>query len=158
MKQLTFHYVTSSNPGAELIRWKTDSEFSHVEVLTDDGASYVGALLKGGVAIRPLDYQVWPLELFVTIEVTDAQHQDFWAYVLSKIGETYDTLGIVAEALGNNWHQKGELFCSEFMGTAVIQGTPPIRRVAKELNKLTPEEHRLIMTDVCATERRVSHE
>lgn len=143
MKEITFQFVTGKEAASELIRWKTDSEISHVNVVTPEG-KLLGALMNGGIQVREANYDHWTLQILVTIPVTDEQYDEFWKYALSQVGGKYDSKGIMGIALGNNMHDPKESFCSEYMTKCINAGK--VFRIAKDPSKIDPETLRLLVT------------
>jgi hypothetical protein len=151
-KTITWQFSTGDDAESALIRWKNDSEISHVDVITQNG-DLLGARFKGGVLVRKPDYAKFLLRILVTIPVTDEQYSLFWDFVTSKIGQKYDTQSIIGIALGNNQSQPGTEDCSELQSDGVKAGV--IFQIAKASYKIDPETFRLLVTAVpLATEVR----
>jgi len=154
MKSITFQFVHGTGLGSRLIEWKGDSEVSHVNVVTPDG-QLLGALLNGGVKVRPRDYEKFALQILVTIPVSDEQYDAFWKDAESHIGEQYDCAGIVGIALGTNIKDAGEDFCSEWPCKSLTAAG--IVRIAKDPSKIDPETLRLLVTAIPgAVEQRIT--
>lgn len=152
-KQITWQFVTGNSAASELIRWKTDSEISHVNVVTPDG-KLLGALQDGGVEVRDFNYDHFSLQILVTLTVTDEQYAKFWQYANSKVGTKYDSKGILGITLGNNDHDSNKVFCSEYQSDGIVFAE--IFRIAKATSKIDPETLRLLlMAQPGATEQRI---
>ena len=152
---ITWQFVTTSDEVSALIRWKTDSEISHVNAVTPEG-KLLGALLDGGLQEREPNYGNFTLQILVTVPVTDEQAARFWQCLRSRIGEHYNCLGIVGIALGNNLTGSGHEFCSQAQSDAIIFA--PIFRIAKDPSKIDPETLRLLlMAQPGATEKRIEN-
>lgn len=153
MKNLIFQFSTGDSKLSELIRWKTDSEISHVDVVTPEG-KLLGAHIDDGVRVREPNYMQFTLRIRVTIPVSDAQYIAFWAFVNSKVGSTYDRAGILGIALGGNLAAPGDFFCSELQACAVRAAA--IVHIAKDPSKVDPEMLRVVLTAIpYATEQRI---
>lgn len=153
MKELTWQFVSGKGEISELIRWKTDSEISHVNVVTPEG-NLLGALMEGGVEIRKPDYDKFTLQILVTLPVTDEQYEAFWQYAYSKVGTKYDKKAILGITFGDNRNDPNKVFCSEYQAAGIIAAN--IFRIAKDPSKIDPEVLRLmIMTQPGVTEKRI---
>lgn len=153
MKSLTWQFSTGDSTISKAIRWKTDSEISHVDVVTPEGR-LLGAHINDGVLVRELDYMAFDLRIRVTVPVGDEQFEKFWASVNSKIGEKYDKAGIAGIALGDNLAGPGTVFCSELQAQGIKDAG--IIWIAKDSSKIDPETLRLLVTAIPgATEKRI---
>lgn len=102
---------------------------SHVEALSQDGLTYVGAHIDGGILARPVGYDADKLltlpdgsksERIVSLPGTDAQEAAFYAFVQSKIGSPYDWKSIISfMAPDINLHDFAHIICSAFMAAAL---------------------------------------
>jgi hypothetical protein len=154
MKTITWQFSTGDSRISTLIRWKTDSEISHVDVVTPEG-KLLGAHIEGGVQVREPDYMQFKLRIQVSIVVTDQQYAAFFAFVNSMVGRSYDSAGIVGIALGENICAPGEVFCSELQTRGIEAAT--IVHIAKDPSKVDPEMLRVVLTAIPgATEKRIS--
>jgi hypothetical protein len=153
MKTITFQFVTEDSDLSALIRWKTDSEISHVNLCTPDGFLQ-GALLEGGIQKRPANYSTFTLQLFVTIPCTDEQYDTFWSYANGRVGEHYNKAGIVGIALGKSITNPADSFCSEYASECIMAAG--IFNIAKDVTKVDPELLRMmLMSQAGATETRI---
>lgn len=102
---------------------------SHVEALSLDGLTYVGAHIDGGILARPVGYDADKLltlpdgtksERIVSLPCTDEQEAAFYAFVHSKIGAAYDWKSIISfMAPDINLHDFAHIICSAFMAAAL---------------------------------------
>jgi hypothetical protein len=95
---------------------------SHVEAVSQDGQSYIGQHLNGGMQARPVGYDAATLqaEKFVDLPVSVSEEAVFYAFINSKIGQPYDwksILSFVDPAL--NLHEFNHLICSAMMTAAL---------------------------------------
>jgi hypothetical protein len=98
---------------------------SHTEALTQDGKSYIGARLDGGVQQKPVGYDDGQIEALaeggwcdrlIEVPSTPQQELDFYTFVNSKIGEPYDWKAILGfEAPDFHTHLLDHVICSAFM-------------------------------------------
>lgn len=154
MKTITFQFVRGESLVSHLIEWKGDSEISHVNVVTPEG-KLLGALIADGVKVRDLNYAKLELQILVIVPVTDAQYEEFWASVNSRLGEQYDKAGIVGIATGENISGPGTMFCSELQAKAIQDAQ--IIWIAKDASKIDPETLRLLVTAIPgAKEERIT--
>lgn len=96
------------------IRQVTFSEFSHVEMLSSDEQSWIGAHAGTGVEARPLNYCKPSFERRYAIPVTDGQFEAGQAYMRSKIGTPYNYSDIAGLLFHRNITTKGRAICSQF--------------------------------------------
>ena len=91
---------------------------SHVECVSQDGASYIGQHFDGGMQARPAGYDAATLlhEAFVDLPCTPDQEAAFYAYVHSRIGAPYDWQSILS-FIDPAWnlHALMHLICSAEM-------------------------------------------
>ena len=153
MKTITMQFVTEDCVDSAMIRWKTDSEISHVNLLTED-CWLQGALMEGGIQKRPRNYAKFSLELLVTIPVTDEQYDTFWTYANSRVGYNYNKAGILGVALGKSITNPADSFCSEYASECIMAAG--IFNIAKDVTKVDPELLRMmLMSQNGATEERI---
>lgn len=130
---IRLRFVTCTDTTSEVIRFQGGVSMpftpSHVEALSQDGQSYIGQHIDGGMQARPLDYnaaQVMTLpdgrkaDIIVELPCTPEQEAAFYAYVHDKIGMPYDwvsILGFVATEM--HLHTAGSLICSAIMSAAI---------------------------------------
>jgi hypothetical protein len=87
---------------------------SHVETVSEDGASYIGAHISGGIQARPVGYDKDETahELFLTLVASSEQDRLFWDFMVSKIGEPYDWHAIVGFVIPEHFHTVDTAICS----------------------------------------------
>lgn len=92
---------------------------SHVELVTPNG--YLGALLDGGVAIRPVGYDkgTFSRELFVDVP---GDNDLATKYAMSKVGRPYDWAALLDYTLPLNLHLAGDYICSALMAATLLSG------------------------------------
>jgi hypothetical protein len=92
---------------------------SHVEAVSQDGTSYIGAHLDGGIQARPLDYDKGTFAHDLIIDLGTDNDIAAFDYINSKIGTPYDWTSIADFVLPVNWHAQNHLICSAFMALAL---------------------------------------
>lgn len=124
---ITIRFVACSGAASEAIiaREQICMPFtpSHVECVTPEG-KYAGQHINGGMLAREPGYDKAELlhELFVAIDVSQAQADAFYSYVAASIGEPYDWKAIVDFALPLDLHQANHSICSAKMTLALRKG------------------------------------
>lgn len=98
---------------------------SHVEAVSRDGKSYVGAHIEDGIRSRPIGYDAATMTHELILDLRDAPgivplgDAVFHDYTEAHIGEPYDWKSIIDFALPENEHQKDHAICSAFMVLAL---------------------------------------
>jgi hypothetical protein len=130
---ITLRFVTGNDFLSRLIRSQAGVSMpftpSHVEALSPDRRSYIGAHFDGGVAARPIGYDSDQLmvlpdgsrsERLIELPVIDSQEKAFNAFVQSKLGERYDWKAIVGFIESDvHQHEFDHIICSAFMTAAL---------------------------------------
>jgi hypothetical protein len=114
MTDFKLRFITAPGFVSWSIRQVTFSEFSHVEMLSSSGQSWIGAHAGTGVEARPLNYCVPTFERRYAIPVTDEQFAAGQAYMRSKIGTPYNYADIAGLLLHRNITTRGRAICSQF--------------------------------------------
>lgn len=87
---------------------------SHVEMLSRDGAHYIGAHIEDGIQARPIGYDAGQFKAELLLDLGPEGDDAAFAYMESKIGTPYDWTSIIDFLLPINWHQYNHLICSAF--------------------------------------------
>jgi hypothetical protein len=123
---IALRFMTSNDAFAAVIRLQGGICMpftpSHVECVSQDGKSYIGQRIDGGMQARPIGYDAATTlhEMIVELSSSDAEDAAFFAFVNAKIGQPYDwesILSFVDPAL--NLHQINHLICSAMMTAAL---------------------------------------
>lgn len=87
---------------------------SHVETLSEDGKSYIGAHIRGGIQARPIGYDKADTvhELLLTLAAAPAQDRIFWDYMKASIGEHYDWTAVFGFIIPEHFHKVNTAICS----------------------------------------------
>lgn len=94
---------------------------SHVETLSEDGLTYIGAHISGGIQSRPVGYDKADTlhELLLPLAATPAQDRIFWDFMTSKIGEPYDWHAIIGFLIPAHEHTVNTAICSAVSALAL---------------------------------------
>jgi hypothetical protein len=126
---IMLRFVTGNDLVSRLIRMQAGVSMpftpSHVEALSSDGKAYIGAHFNGGVAARPIGYDIDQLmtladgsrsERLIGLPATDQEETAFHTFVQSKIGEPYDWKAIAGFLEPDvHQHELDHIICSAFM-------------------------------------------
>lgn len=153
---IKLRFVTCTDTTSEFIRYQAGTSMpftpSHTEALSQDGKSYIGQHMTGGMQSRPVGYdaaQVMTLpdgrkaDIIVGLPCTSDQEAAFYAYVQAKINMPYDWVSILGFVLTEvHLHTVGSLICSAIMTAALrTKGceyfpkplTKPFHRISPDL-------------------------
>lgn len=155
MGMIRLRFVTGSDFSSKLIRFQAGISMpftpSHTEALSQDGKSYIGAHIDGGILRRPVGYDADTLmtlpdgsksERTVSIPCTPEQEAAFYAFVEKHVGEPYDWKGILGFiATEVHLHDVGTIFCSAFMcGGLRVKGCEIFRwPMTKPFHHISPD-------------------
>jgi hypothetical protein len=129
MGKITLRFVTGSDELSAMIRFQAGLSMpftpSHCEAVSQDGKTWIGQHLVGGMLARPAGYDAAELmtlpdgtksQKFVVLPCTDEQETAFYAHVNVRIGAPYDWKSIVS-FIDPAWnlHEKNHLICSAEM-------------------------------------------
>ena len=142
---ISFQFSTTNDPLSKMIRDKTHSKFSHVDIVTSEGlllGSQYSEPDGDGVRIRQPNYQNFSFKEIVTITATTEQHDAFWRFLYNQVGKPYDTESIIDIGIGidlfhRNWRDDDSWFCSELAAAGVE--TSGILVFKKDLNWIDPQ-------------------
>ncbi len=99
------------------------AKWTHVEARSVNG--YIGAMLIGGVQERAFAYDAGAFEheVFVSLEMTEAQGAAFFAFLRDKIGQAYDPIAVLyffGLFADRNWEDPTQWECTELIAAALI--------------------------------------
>jgi hypothetical protein len=115
MANFRLRFITEAGFVSWAIRQVTFSEFSHAELLSSDGLSWIGAHAGLGVQARRFDYCSPTFERRYSIPVDQEQFDAGQAYARSKIGTPYNYADIAGLLFHRNASTKGRSICSQFV-------------------------------------------
>lgn len=143
---VTLRFVQGSELTSKLIELRETIALpitpSHVELVVPEG--YLGALLNGGVKVRPVGYDkgTYSQEAFIDVKCdVDAAI----AYARSKVGRSYDWAAILDYIVPVNFNIPGDFICSALMTSTLISGKA-IRAIAAPTYLVSPRDLLLIVS------------
>ena len=115
---ITLQFVAGGHAHDVLIQYFTHGWATHVDIvwppnMPGNSERLFGARIKGGVAVRALDYENFSKVARVTLPTSAEQDERFFAFCKAQMGKPYDTAAIMAFATGRNWRAENHWFCSE---------------------------------------------
>lgn len=130
---IRLRFVTCTDAISAMIRAQGGTAMpftpSHVESLSQDGKSYIGQHMSGGMQSRTVGYdadQVMTLpdgrkaDIIVPLPCTPEQEAAYYAFVHDKIGQPYDWISILGFVLTEvHLHTVGSLICSAVTAAAI---------------------------------------
>jgi hypothetical protein len=118
MIRLRFSTTNSLIPSA-VIRWRTDSDQSHVEFINEAGCTLGSrwSLRKSdnGVRVRPPSSTTHQKRV---LEATFVGIENAYTKGINLVGTPYNLKGIFGIAVSKDWTDQGELDCSNFVFVA----------------------------------------
>jgi hypothetical protein len=138
VNKIVVRFSTNQLLISRLVRWRTNSQWSHVDLVLSDIDTRVTALPFEGSIVRPIPLQCYPPVYFDVVRwVSDEVLSEikFWAAVES--GMRYDFLGAAALGIDRQWELTGCWYCSELVAE-ILMRVGVIPRV--HLPQLTPQD------------------
>lgn len=98
-----------------LVRWWTDSPYSHVELVFSDGMCGSSSFEDGGVRLKHIEMspEKWDI---IEIEGAELAARNWF---MIHYGQAYDALGLFGFVWRRGTHSKGKWFCSEAVAAAL---------------------------------------
>lgn len=142
---IKLQFSTDDEPHSVLICAFEHGDFSHVDVVLDDGrllGARVDALgaPAAGVQIRAADYKEFSAKKIVTLGANEGQTAKFLDFLHQQIGKPYDLKGIIGFVIGRDWRSPNSWFCSELVGAALEDAGVFKFDLSVKENKLTPAD------------------
>lgn len=139
-------FVEDTAVSSRLIEAREDTTYplipSHTELVLPEG--YLGALLSGGVQVRPVGYdRGFSKELFVDVPCDAACAE---AYARSKIGSRYDWVSILDFVVPLALHTPGSFICSALMVQTLTSGAAFAGSLAKPAYLISPADLLLVLS------------
>lgn len=100
-------------PLSFLIRWKTNSIYSHAAILLPDGETIIESWQ--GVGVRKKVITDWEGIDSYDVDLTNEQTIGIIKYLENKVGLKYDYLGALGIALNKPYQKKSRYFCFELV-------------------------------------------
>jgi hypothetical protein len=146
--KIRLHLCTTDSPVSAVVRWLTDSDFSHIEFVVDENTpqdlakgrvGYLGALGHGGWQLRELNYDHWSREAILeTDDLPDAVARRIWESAFSKVGAQYDWTALIGLGISRDWRNPNQWFCSEGVEDCFIYGGYPLLANREPVDRVTP--------------------
>jgi uncharacterized protein YycO len=117
-----------------MVTW---SEYSHVDIMLDDGL-LIGAIAGEGVVIQPLWHRLDIASKAVVMDLPVASMGDAIRFAKSQVGKPYDWLGVFGIGLHRDWQEVDKWSCAELVAmVASVAGQKPFD--SKFHNRITPQ-------------------
>lgn len=100
-------------PLSFLIRWKTNSIYSHAAILLPDGETIIESWQGAGVRKKVITD--WEGIDSYDVDLTNEQAIGIIKYLENKVGLKYDYLGVLGIALNKPYQKKSRYFCFELV-------------------------------------------
>jgi uncharacterized protein YycO len=137
---VTIQLVTEDSFASKLIRYFTNSEFSHVDLVMPDGG-LLGARLDGGVQIRPDNYAKFTKLARFNIDLPADTAAKLFIFATAQVGKKYDSSGIINFFTQNrNWREDDSWFCSELIAAAFEHAGYPLFNPFVVAERITPRD------------------
>jgi len=140
---ITLQFVADSSVIDPVIKWYAHGWATHCDAVVhdNDGAEkLLGARIKGGVAIRPLDYKKFERVERVTLPGSVGQEEFFYNFLMEQIGKPYDETAILGFVFDRDWRAPEHWICSELLAVALEHcgffGHP----LASQASRITPPD------------------
>lgn len=128
--KIAFYKGKSGNLYDRLVCATTLSEYSHVELVLDDGLSYSSSHRDNGVRSKHIEFDdKW--DIFSLINNYDQNAIRYW-FLLNK-DTKYDYRGAISSALHIDWSYKDKNYCSKV--AALMLGITPERQTPGSLHR-----------------------
>lgn len=144
---IRLQFVGAGDLGSDAIKWFTQGEVSHVDIVLSDGR-LLGSRddiingIKKGVQIRPPGYANWKIVVPVSLPCPQDMEKNFYQFAMAEIGKPYDEMGIAAfvfgSIIGRDWRDDSAWFCSEYVGAMLEKCGYFATPLATPTNKLAP--------------------
>jgi hypothetical protein len=144
MASITLQFVEDSTIVDPVIKWYSHGWATHVDTVIydqdDNQEKLLGARMKGGVSIRPLNYNKFKRIERVTLPVTQRQYDAYHDFLFAQIGKPYDDTAILGFAFGRDWRADGHWMCSEMESSALEHCKFFPFPLAQPANRITPTD------------------
>lgn len=149
MPKVQWRIVGNNDVESDLIKWKAGGKVSHIEFIipgTDGKIQTIGARLEGGVAVRPINYSTFAIDLRFSSIVTDEQHSKLMSFLLLQVGKPYGVTEIIDISRNDSdvyWKDFSSWICSKLWIVAMIEAgiLPDISGVlGNDINLTTPTD------------------
>lgn len=137
-----YQFVRADEFASNMIAYYSDGDFSHVDLVLDDGR-LLGARMDSvggagpGVQIRTPDYVSWSKKVVIDVPCTAEQKIAALNFAMKQIGLPYDQEAILAFVAARDWRKPDSWFCSE-LGAAIGETGALWPALYSPANKITP--------------------
>ena len=107
--------------GSWLIRMITWSEYSHVDLVLDDGL-LIGAIAGDGVVLSKVSERAVMSSKMVLMEIPVKDMPASEAFAIGQLGKQYDWLGVIGIGLKRNWQEDDKWSCAELVASILAAG------------------------------------
>lgn len=145
MSKVSWRLVSETDAESSVIKFVERGTVSHIEFLITNADSTVvtlGARADGGVAIRPLNYAKFALDIRYSTEVTQDKFGKLNSFLTTQLGKPYDDVDILAIGFDQvrDWQDDKAWICSE-LWTAAMLYAGIIGDVTRcKVNLVTPQD------------------
>ena len=115
-------FANSNTIGSKVIRWKTNSKWSHVGVVDKKRNIVFEAIWPDGVVQTPLEKVKARSSEWEFRELPVEDYSAAIAYLIAQLGKPYDTFGVLGLGFNRNWQDDKKWWCSEYTAMAALQG------------------------------------
>lgn len=122
MKIQVAFYKGEGNFFNKVVRWWTDSIYSHAEIILPDGYTWVGIspFIKSKVAERKKIMFIHKEWDFIDLDITENQYNIIMEFIEDTKGQGYDWIGmLLSQFLPCKIKHKKRWYCSEWISYAL---------------------------------------
>lgn len=112
-------FSTSPDKLSTIIRLTTWSEWSHCELMRDDGL-LLGADYPQGVDYFSFENRLRLATKWAIAEVAGANEARVWAFAREQLGKPYDLRGALGIPFRSNWNDPARWWCSELVAASFL--------------------------------------
>lgn len=117
-----------------MVTW---SEYSHVDVIFDDGY-LIGAVAPNGVVYETLSHRLQMASKAVMMDLPVKSPEDALRFLHDQLAKPYDWLGVLGIGLHRNWQEDDRWSCAELVAKAAsVAGQKPFDE--KFYHRITPQ-------------------
>jgi hypothetical protein len=132
--KIAFYHAKHGTLQDKLIAFFTKGEFSHVEIVFEDGTAYSSSPRDGGVRAKNIhfDAQKWHI---LEVEISPIEYNTLRKYLHQRIGIQYDWIAIFGHFIGITHGNK--YTCTEIISEGLSFYTQILHNVR---HGITPDE------------------
>lgn len=127
---------------SSVVRWFSNGENSHVDIITPQGHLF-GARLFGGVKARNNDIPKHHYTDYI-VDIPDEKREAFWFGLFQQRGKKYDIRAIIGWPVRANFNDQDKWFCSELVAWAFHSVDVPLVH-ENQFHRLSPRDLELSM-------------